>query len=510
MHSQQVAASTLGDEDSPLDTAQLIGQNDSSSSLSPSPSSQSRRRSDGGHYEFATAKTRCFGRLTPREITTLLIMLVTACLFADQNLMAPNLTEIRLEFNMTKEEGDRKLGGEIALALFIVGGPASLLVGYLADKINRRKLYCFVILLGEFGCLMTVFVSEFWHLFVLRAMTGIALGGALPLVFSMLGDMYDAKERVKVSAVVGIGWSLGTLLGQFMAGVVGPALGWRMPFVIVAVPSSVLAVVFLFVAVDPVRAAMDVDEINVDVVRDGQLNGPKEPYREEISWEKVRLICSSRSNRLMFLQGIPGCMPWGMIAVFLNDFIHVDNGAPSILAATTICTIYGVGGLCGQGLGGLIGQRLYNKRKIYVAWLMGGSTIVGVFPMLLLLNLPFSYGALIPVAFVGGALASITGPNVRAVLQNCNLPETRGTVFALFALTDDLGKAFGPFLIAAFVSAMGRRAAFNIATCAWFLCGILLLSLGFTMERDEQTVIEKVARARRVGAEGVELKIVNM
>ena len=36
----------------------------------------------------------------------------------------------------------RKLGGQIALALFLVGGPASLLVGYLADRINRRKLYC--------------------------------------------------------------------------------------------------------------------------------------------------------------------------------------------------------------------------------------------------------------------------------------------------------------------------------------------------------------------------------
>ena len=130
--------------------------------------------------------------------------------------------------------------------------------------------------------------------------------------------------------------------------------------------------------------------------------------------------------------------------------------------------------------------------------------MIGVFPMLLLLNLPFSYGALIPVAFIGGLCASITGPNVRAVLQNCNLPETRGTVFAMFALTDDLGKAFGPFLIAAFVTAIGRRAAFNLATCAWFLCGLLLLGLSCTMLRDEQTVLDKVAQARR-GRGGVEL-----
>ena len=199
----------------------------------------------------------------------------------------------------------------------------------------------------------------------------------------------------------------------------------------------------------------------------------------------------------MFAQGIPGCMPWGMIGVFLNDFLVADNGAPSILAATVACTVFAVGGLCGQAFGGWLGQRLYNHDKKLVAFLMGGSSILGVVPMLLLLNVPFSYGASLPIAFVGGACASITGPNVRAVLQNCNLPETRGTTFALFALTDDLGKAFGPFLIAAFVSAVGRRAAFNIATLAWLVCGGLLLSLSCTMADDERRVREAVRLAKQ-------------
>ena len=38
----------------------------------------------------------------------------------------------------------------------------------------------------------------------------------------------------------------------------------------------------------------------------------------------------------MFLQGIPGCMPWGMISVYLNDYLHVDNKAPTVLDATAI------------------------------------------------------------------------------------------------------------------------------------------------------------------------------
>ena len=463
----------------------------------------------------------CCSRYNKKDYTALLIGLVTACLFADQNLMAPNLSQIREEFNMTRIEADRKLGGEIALALFLVGGPVSLCVGYLADRLNRRKLYCFVILLGELGCFLTVFVSEFWHLFLLRAMTGIALGGALPLVFSMLSDMYPPSLRNKASSLVGVSMSLGSLLGQLMSGVVGPSSGWRIPFVIVAIPSSVLAVIFLLTAMDPVRASQEfqaADQLPGSeatsfsaVVTPGQTQRapPKKRqmgYHEEINWVKIKQIFSSRSNRIMFLQGIPGCMPWGMILVYLNDYLYVDNNAPSVLDATSICTLYGVGGMFGILLGGWWGQRLYNWKREYVAQLMGWSTIAGIVPMLLILNLPFSYGSLAPVAFFGGACASITGPNVRAVLQNCNLPETRGTVFAMFALTDDLGKAFGPYIISLFVAGMGRRAAFNIATCMWLLCGVLLLSLSCTMASDEDNVREVVASAKEAsGSGGVQL-----
>jgi len=41
---------------------------------------------------------------------------------------------------------------------------------------------------------------------------------------------------------------------------------------------------------------------------------------------------------------------------------------------------------------------------------------------------------------LAGFLVSITGPNIRVVLQNVCLPEIRATAFALFALTDDVGK----------------------------------------------------------------------
>jgi hypothetical protein len=50
------------------------------------------------------------------------VALFSACtilLFADQNLMSPNLTAIATDFGFSNEERDQKLGGQIALAFFV-------------------------------------------------------------------------------------------------------------------------------------------------------------------------------------------------------------------------------------------------------------------------------------------------------------------------------------------------------------------------------------------------------
>lgn len=43
----------------------------------------------------------------------------------------------------------RYLGGYIAAAFFAVGAPAALCIGYLCDKMNRRNLLFYVVILGE-------------------------------------------------------------------------------------------------------------------------------------------------------------------------------------------------------------------------------------------------------------------------------------------------------------------------------------------------------------------------
>jgi len=100
------------------------------------------------------------------------------------------------------------------------------------------------------------------------------------------------------------------------------------------------------------------------------------------------------------------------------------------------------------------------------------------------------------LASLAGFLSSLAGPNLRAVLLNSNPTGRRGLPLALQGVTDDLGKALGPALVARFIKRMGRKAAFNLAVSGWIPCGILLLAVGFFLERDEQRATELAERLR--------------
>lgn len=109
------------------------------------------------------------GRYVParrRNYTVVIFCITASLLYADQNLMAPNLTAIAQDFGFDDAQRDKYLGGYIAAAFYMVGAPAALLFGYLSDTSNRRNLLFAAVLLGEGPCILTFFVTRYWQLLV--------------------------------------------------------------------------------------------------------------------------------------------------------------------------------------------------------------------------------------------------------------------------------------------------------------------------------------------------------
>lgn len=143
----------------------------------------------------------------------------------------------------------------------------------------------------------------------------------MPIIYSILGDIFTARERAMVSALVSLSLGIGVTLGQLLAGFVGPAHGWRWPFVIVAVPAILTAVLSLAVIEEPERGCTEEGILRL-YEEDSERGGEGAyHYRERITAGKACGIFAVPTNCLVFLQGIPGCLPWSVIMVFLNDYL---------------------------------------------------------------------------------------------------------------------------------------------------------------------------------------------
>ena len=404
---------------------------------------------------------------------TLQIGFISFFMFADQNLMGPNLTLIAKDFGMIDVK-DQYLGGLIPLVFWLLGGAVALFIGYCTDLISRKYLFVLVVIVGEIPCLLSGFADTYMEFFIMRVLTGIGIGGIIPLTYSLLGDLYSANERIKVVTLIGLASGMGIAVGQLTAGMMGDSFGWRLPFIVFAIPNFILAVIFILTVEEPDRGQMD---RNVQSFRISD-------FKDFSSLFKIK------TNLLVFLQGIFGTIPWGVFSIFIIDYFVVEKGylRPT---ATLIITIVGGMALVSSLIGGFVGNKLFRKNPKYLPLFCGISTILGVIPTALLINAPMrtdqNETMLVVFAICTGLLIAMTPPNMKAILMNVNNPFSRGTVFSLYNFADDLGRGFGPFIIGnILIYYFGRNVAFNIANTFWIICGGLILLMYWTFPEENR------------------------
>ncbi len=407
-------------------------------------------------------------------------------LFADQNLIAPNLQNIGRSFGFTTDQDiDWYLGGLIPILFFILGGAVSLSMGYLSQQYSRKHLLLFTLLLGEGTCLLSGFARTYTEFTILRTLTGFGLGGVFPLLFSLLGDYFTSERRTVAAGYLSLAIGLGIGVGQLVGGNLGqadPVDGWRTSFVVVAAPSFLFALVYWLFCSEPVRGGAE-----------KELEGVAEGLSLDVhrfTMEDFRAVFRNRTNLGIFLQGIPGTVPWGVFFTFLMDYYERQYGMQKDEAAGLV-TLAAVGVLIGTFFGGIIGQWLYNMNKKWQPIFCGITTFLGVFPALYLLQADAIIDTpLFIVLNVGtGILVSLTGSNVRAILINTNAPRDRSAVFAVYNLTDDLGRGLGPAISALFLQLIpDRTLALSTSILFWIPCALIWIYITIHFEKDEQKV----------------------
>lgn len=216
---------------------------------------------------------------------------------------------------------------------------------------------------------------------------------------------------------------------------------------------------------------------------------------------RFQRVCKGTTNKLLLCQGFPGCVSWSTVTTFMPDYLHTNQGL-CVESATMVVTVFGVSCLAFAFIGAAFGQRIYSRNKNNLAYLMSICAGLAVIPFLVLINsspdalrgpqrgagkepLPSSWAFALAAA---GGIAAVAAPNLKGLLMNVNTPDTRGTVFALVTLTDDVGKGLGPEIVAIGILILGRRLALSCAMACWLLCSALLYCTKWTIAKDVQRI----------------------
>ncbi len=156
----------------------------------------------------------------------------------------------------------------LSAALFGLAAGA-LLSGPMADRFGRKRVLVGSVFVFAVACFVSAFSANLWELTVLRFVTGIGLGAAMPNAVTLMSEYCPDARRATLTNAMFCGFPLGAAFGGFLAAWMIPQWGWRsvlllggaVPFVLTLLlllwlPESVRYLVAKGLPVERVRAVL--------------------------------------------------------------------------------------------------------------------------------------------------------------------------------------------------------------------------------------------------------------
>jgi len=130
----------------------------------------------------------------------------------------------------------------VATVGMMIGG---VIFGYLADLHGRRR--AIVVAVAAFGVLtaLTSLATSFHALLALRFLTGLAIGGVLPLCWALNIEYVPHRYRATIVTIVMLGFTLGGSVAAPITIWLAPLYGWQAVFLFGGVATLIVAALLM-------------------------------------------------------------------------------------------------------------------------------------------------------------------------------------------------------------------------------------------------------------------------
>ena len=138
----------------------------------------------------------------------------------------------------------KTLGGLISAGFFglFIG---SIAAGYLADIVGRKKAFAACMFIYSIFTAAAAYAPDFQTFLLFRFLTGLGLGGLIPIAVAWLMEFLPTYKRTAITAAVISCFLLGWIFASVAALFVIPSYGWRAFFIIGSIP-ALLAILLVF------------------------------------------------------------------------------------------------------------------------------------------------------------------------------------------------------------------------------------------------------------------------
>ncbi|RAP78495.1 MFS transporter [Paenibacillus montanisoli] len=109
--------------------------------------------------------------------------------------------------------------------------------GLLADQYGRKAVLLYTLLIFSAASGLSALAGSFVILCILRFITGFGLGGELPVASTLVSETMPTEERGRAVVLLESFWAAGWIFAALISYFVIPHFGWRIAFVIGAIPA---------------------------------------------------------------------------------------------------------------------------------------------------------------------------------------------------------------------------------------------------------------------------------
>ena len=200
--------------------------------------------------------------------------------------------------------------------------------GRLADRIGRRPVLMAAVLIDACFGVASAFAPDFTWLLALRFLTGIGVGGTLPVDYTMMAEFLPSDRRGRWLVLLESFWAVGTILLAVLA-LVALQWGddaWRVIFFVTGLPALVGVVLRLYVPESPMylNRSGKPEQARAVLQRVAQVNGRSIAIAPLVPEARARQTLSALFSTRLRRLSLALFAAWALISIaYYGVFVYL-------------------------------------------------------------------------------------------------------------------------------------------------------------------------------------------